>query len=201
MMMCSLSVIFTVLVLNFHSRRPETHEMPDFVRRGVCQWLAWLLRMERPGHDLTRKGMLGINRELSKFEQFSSKSLLANVLDIDDDIRSIMGGGSYTARIVTPRKLSSTTTDQEFETPNFQTLTHRRHSQIYSEARSELQQILHELRVITNKLREEQTKQEEASDWQFAAMVVDRLCLYVFILFSVVSTTSILLSAPSIFLD
>jgi len=31
MLMCSLSVVFTVLVLNYHHRTPDTHEMPDWV--------------------------------------------------------------------------------------------------------------------------------------------------------------------------
>ena len=32
MLMCSLSVVFTVLVLNYHHRTPDTHEMPRWVR-------------------------------------------------------------------------------------------------------------------------------------------------------------------------
>ena len=31
MLMCSLSVAFTVLVLNYHHRTPDTHEMPNWV--------------------------------------------------------------------------------------------------------------------------------------------------------------------------
>jgi len=31
MMMCSLSVVFTVLVLNLHYRSPGTHRMPTWV--------------------------------------------------------------------------------------------------------------------------------------------------------------------------
>ena len=90
MLMCSLSVICTVLVLNFHWRRPDTHQMPHWVRRGICQWLAWLLRMERPGHNLTRKELVA-SKQL-QIEEKTSKSLLANVLDIDDDIRCLVEG-------------------------------------------------------------------------------------------------------------
>lgn len=32
MLMCSLSVVFTVLVLNCHYRTPDTHQMPRWVR-------------------------------------------------------------------------------------------------------------------------------------------------------------------------
>ena len=31
MLMCSLSVVFTVLVLNYHHRSPDTHSMPEWV--------------------------------------------------------------------------------------------------------------------------------------------------------------------------
>lgn len=90
MLMCSLSVICTVLVLNFHWRRPDTHEMPQWVRRGICQWLAWLLRMERPGHNLSRRELVAAKQ--LQIEERTSRSLLANVLDIDDDIRCLVEG-------------------------------------------------------------------------------------------------------------
>ncbi len=52
------------------------------------QWLPWLLRMNRPGKPITRKTIIMTNRmkELEMKEK-SSKSLLANVLDMDDDFR------------------------------------------------------------------------------------------------------------------
>ena len=35
MLMCSLSVAFTVLVLNYHHRTPDTHEMPNWVSHKI----------------------------------------------------------------------------------------------------------------------------------------------------------------------
>ncbi len=62
------------------------------------QWLPWILRMGRPGKKITRKTILLSNRmkELELKER-SSKSLLANVLDIDDDFRHVGISGSQTA--------------------------------------------------------------------------------------------------------
>lgn len=62
------------------------------------QWLPWLLRMSRPGKKITRKTILLSNqmKELELKER-SSKSLLANVLDIDDDIRHVGINSSQTA--------------------------------------------------------------------------------------------------------
>jgi len=33
MLMCTLSMIMTIVVLNLHHRSPEMYEMPDLVRR------------------------------------------------------------------------------------------------------------------------------------------------------------------------
>lgn len=62
----------------------------------------------------------------------------------------------------------------------------------------ELGQILKELRMITDKLRKEDEAAEITNDWKFAAMVVDRLCLIIFTLFTVIATIAVLFSAPHI---
>lgn len=59
------------------------------IKMLFLQWLPCLLRMSRPGKKITKKTILGGNRRAKGMElqEKSSKSLLANVLDIDDDIR------------------------------------------------------------------------------------------------------------------
>lgn len=63
------------------------------IKSVFLQWLPWILRMGRPGRKITRKTILLSNRmkELELKER-SSKSLLANVLDIDDDFRHTISG-------------------------------------------------------------------------------------------------------------
>lgn len=55
-------------------------------------WLPWILRMSRPGKKVTRKTIL-MNSRIKEMElkERSSRSLLANVLDMDDDFRSATG--------------------------------------------------------------------------------------------------------------
>lgn len=47
-------------------------------------------------------------------------------------------------------------------------------------------------------LRKEDEGAYVSRDWKFAAMVVDRLCLYIFTLFTIGATLAVLLSAPHI---
>lgn len=47
-------------------------------------------------------------------------------------------------------------------------------------------------------LRKEDEDHDVARDWKFAAMVVDRLCLIFFTLFTIIATIAVLLSAPHI---
>ena len=60
--------------------------MPEWVQVVFLQWVPWFLRMSRPGEKITRKSiqMQKKMKELDK-KEIASKSLLANVLDQDDD--------------------------------------------------------------------------------------------------------------------
>lgn len=70
------------------------------IKSVFLQWLPWILRMGRPGKKITRKTIMLTNRmkELELKER-SSKSLLANVLDIDDDFRHVSGMTGSTTQI------------------------------------------------------------------------------------------------------
>lgn len=202
MLMCSLSVVFTVLVLNYHHRTPDTSDMPRWVsslrdsgskhlhkgfgaifksgvclqvKRGICEWLAWMMRMTRPGKELTRKKLMQTAklRELEMRER-SSKSLLANVLDLDDDIRANSNNIHY-ARVPMEDTMQS----------NYP-------------GRNELRSILKELQFLTDKMKKDEEFEDICNDWKFAAMVIDRLCLWLFTVFTIVSTFAILFSAPHI---
>lgn len=61
---------------------------------------------------------------------------------------------------------------------------------------SEMSDIVKELRTITGKLKKDEATQDILNDWRFAALVIDRLCLYVFICITAVATCSVLLQAP-----
>lgn len=115
MFMVASSVVSTILILNYHHRHADTHEMSDWVRicfsisASICvnaqlrkrsvrrcivqircvflYWLPWVLRMSRPGSATTPPPARAPPPPDLELRERSSKSLLANVLDIDDDFR------------------------------------------------------------------------------------------------------------------
>lgn len=146
------------------------------IKSVFLQWLPWILGMSRPGKKITRKTIMLSNRmkELELKER-SSKSLLANVLDMEDDFRhTAMANSSYMRGALTIDDSGCTW------------------------GQKDLQLILRELQFITNRMKKADEEAELISDWKFAAMVVDRFCLIVFTLFTIIATVTVLLSAPHI---
>ncbi|KAK9889204.1 hypothetical protein WA026_004484 [Henosepilachna vigintioctopunctata] len=187
MFMVASSVVLTVVVLNYHHRKPDIHEMPQWIKTVFLQWLPWILRMSRPGKKITRKSIL-MNSRMKELElkERSSKSLLANVLDIDDDFRNVSGGNN--ASMTTSLGggfIRHPTTIEDTALPS-------------SATQRDLQHILRELQFITNRMKKSDEEAEVISDWKFAAMVVDRFCLIIFTLFTIVATVAVLVSAPHI---
>ncbi|KAK2174750.1 hypothetical protein NP493_779g01025 [Ridgeia piscesae] len=179
MLMCSLSVVFTVLVLNYHHRTPDTHEMPDWVKKFICEWLAWLLRMRRPGcsNICDKRRSSKVRTPDHEMAGRSSRSLLANVLDLDDDF----GGAKAYCNGVTIENGGLAVTELSSGGASYQ-----------------LKYILKELKVLTNKVKSDEEVADKCNDWKFAALVIDRLCLWMFTVFTIVSTMAIIFSAPHV---
>lgn len=49
MFMVASSVVSTILILNYHHRNANTHEMSGWVKLIFLYWLPMILRMKRPG--------------------------------------------------------------------------------------------------------------------------------------------------------
>uniref|UniRef100_A0A8B9M021 Si:ch211-39a7.1 n=1 Tax=Astyanax mexicanus TaxID=7994 RepID=A0A8B9M021_ASTMX len=61
----------------------------------------------------------------------------------------------------------------------------------------QLQVILDEVRFIADRFRAQDENESVADQWKFAAAVIDRLCLVAFSVFNIICTISILMSAPN----
>lgn len=143
------------------------------VRKVFLLWLPWLLRMQRPGHPVTRRDLFRSTKvqEMELKEQRASRSLLDVPSEGNEDFRPS----------------SSPAPLQRVPYANVSSCLH---------AEAELAAILRELKVITARLRKDDADADVVSDWQFAAMVVDRICLINFTIFTVASTILSLGSAP-----
>ena len=71
-------------------------------------------------------------------------------------------------------------------------------SSISPPIKKELGLILKEIRVITDKIRDDEDSSSIEGDWRFAAMVLDRLCLLFFTTFTILVTVAVLVAAPHV---
>ncbi|RUS76821.1 hypothetical protein EGW08_015419, partial [Elysia chlorotica] len=196
MVMCSMSIIFTVGVLNFHYRTPDTHMMPYWIKHLICGWLAWGLRMRRPGGANSKKALLQRSQvkdyKLAPLEE-KSRSLMANVLDTDDDPRTMANNGSGGFFKMDDSCSTTLTSNGGCVTSLGPALG----SPIASTTmRHDITSILRELKKITCKFRKEEEQEDAKNDWKFAAMVMDRLFFIICFVFTMGSTIAILASAP-----
>lgn len=175
-------------------------------RAIFLQWLPWCLRMSRPNREITLKTIRMSNKmKQMELQERSSKSLLANVLDIEDDIRhySLGPGGNTSATLNSAYMRGTSTTSSMHHAHQHSSSTGAvalslDDSGSCSVAQRELQLILKEIQFITGRMQKNDEEAAIISDWKFAAIVMDRFCLIVFTLFTIVATLVVLCSAPHI---
>ena len=52
--------------------------------------------------------------------------------------------------------------------------------------------------MITEKIKSDEEAASVEADWKFAAMVLDRLCLVFFTVFTIIATLAVLATAPHV---
>ncbi|EGT55171.1 hypothetical protein CAEBREN_30258 [Caenorhabditis brenneri] len=196
MIVVTASTVFTVYVLNLHYRTPETHDMGPWTRNLLLYWIPWILRMKRPGHNLTYASLPPL---FTSKPNRHSESLIRNIKDnehslsransFDADCRlnqyimtqSVSNGLTSMASIPSTMISSANGTSTDVSQQATLLILHR---------------IYHELKIVTKRMIEGDKEEQASNNWKFAAMVVDRLCLYVFTIFIIASTIGIFWSAP-----
>ena len=141
----------------------------------------------------------------------SSKSLLANVLDINDDFgvmrskhlkiskeNGILGNhlsrmGSYENETNYLNRENSLNSDI-----NESTLSSLSKAEMQS-LKLNLNLIFCELKYLTKKIRDDEDDESKSLYWKFAAMVIDRLCIIFFAAATLISTIIILFSSKNFF--
>ncbi|XP_061100933.1 neuronal acetylcholine receptor subunit alpha-7-like, partial [Conger conger] len=197
MMIVGLSVVVTVLVLQFHHHDPHGGKMPKWIRVVLLNWCAWFLRMKKPGED---RKLIGYKYSHAPQHHSSASSIQLTAVggqpaNTNGNMNMYFGyhamenpccHPSSDSGVMCSRPASSPLDDRE--PPGRTPLA----GQI-----PEISKILEEVQYIARRFREQDEAEVICSEWKFAAAVVDRLCLVAFSLFSIICTFTILMSAPN----
>jgi len=194
--LCTLSLIMTIMALTFHHAKPQVYSMPRWVRVGICQWLAWFLRMERPGKDLSGSQLM------QEYNDYKKDKHRAHVI-MHDIMKPSTVNAFLSAASSTPQE------PQAAVRPSFLGALARsvgggaeaaaapdESSKVMDGVREDLKALLVELRYMTQKIKEDDSAEDLVEEWQFAAQVVDRLCFWVCSFAFIGGTMAIFLCIP-----
>ncbi|KAA8595377.1 hypothetical protein FQN60_012512 [Etheostoma spectabile] len=218
MMIVGLSVVVTVLVLQFHHHDPHGGKMPKWVRVILLNWCAWFLRMKKPGEE--RKTAVSSSSPPNyKYSNpapphhTSTNSIQMSTIPGQASTQSTTTNGNMNLyfgyhSMGTDNPAFPPSTDSGVVVcgggggghPNGSS-PHDIHPEqartLLLEQVPEISRILEEVHYIAQRFREQDEGEAICSEWKFAAAVVDRLCLVAFSLFSIICTFTILMSAPN----
>ncbi|XP_035275942.1 neuronal acetylcholine receptor subunit alpha-7 isoform X2 [Anguilla anguilla] len=199
MMIVGLSVVVTVLVLQFHHHDPHGGKMPKWIRVVLLNWCAWFLRMKKPGED---RKLIGYKYSHAPQHHSSASSIQLNAVaaqpaNTNGNMNAYFGyhamesaccppGGDSGLACGRPPTAGPPLDDRE-----------RPRTPLAAGHIPEIARILEEVQYIARRFREQDEAEAVCSEWKFAAAVVDRLCLVAFSLFSIICTFTILMSAPN----
>ncbi|KAJ8390992.1 hypothetical protein AAFF_G00097700 [Aldrovandia affinis] len=196
MMIVGLSVVVTVLVLQFHHHDPHGSKMPKWVRVVLLNWCAWFLRMKQPGED---RKLIGYKYSHAPPHHSSASSIEMSAA-VGQPVTSTNGNMNMYFSYHTmenpccpPNGDSGVVCGRVGSSP----ADERDPNRALAQHGPEIGRILDEVRYIAQRFRNQDESEAVSSEWKFAAAVVDRLCLVAFSLFSIICTFTILMSAPN----
>ncbi|KAG7324123.1 hypothetical protein KOW79_012139 [Hemibagrus wyckioides] len=210
MVIVGLSVIATVLVLQYHYHDPDGGKMPKWTRVVLLNWCAWFLRMRRPGEHHVHSACH--NKPLHRgsvssvelcVDQGTLQSSNTNTLYIGfRGAEAVHCSGSAETALICGRFTRGNEEEVLLSGATVAPLGTRTgdgHSRgiVGGPAMTDLAKILEEVRYITKRLRNRDEDASMCNEWKFAAAVIDRMCLMAFSFFTILCTFGILMSAPN----
>uniref|UniRef100_A0A3Q2ZJ76 Neuronal acetylcholine receptor subunit alpha-7-like n=1 Tax=Kryptolebias marmoratus TaxID=37003 RepID=A0A3Q2ZJ76_KRYMA len=189
MVIVGMSVVATVIVLQFHHHNLNNGHMPRWVRLVLLQWVPWFLRMKRPGEGA--EPTLSSCQADTRSKTLSSPTTTATTATIPTPAPSPNGHLPY---------MGFQTSGPCGVEPGGERSAplHAQSGLIRSVAvDNQLQALLAEVQFLVERVREQDRQLSVAEQWQFAAAVIDRLCLVGFSVFNIICTIAILMAAPN----
>ncbi|XP_037336277.1 acetylcholine receptor subunit beta isoform X1 [Pungitius pungitius] len=176
MILVTFSVILSVVVLNLHHRSPSTHRMPMWVRKIFIHLLPPYLYMLRPKVETPLSLELMPRREKKVF----TISKVADEYFIRKPDSSIL--------FPKPNRFQPegmcTDLRKFIDGPSS-----------YLTLPDELKSAIDAITFIAEALQAEKDFEALREDWQYVAMVVDRMFLWIFVIFTTVGTLAIFADA------
>ncbi|XP_064805839.1 neuronal acetylcholine receptor subunit alpha-7-like [Oncorhynchus masou masou] len=258
MVTVGMSVVATVVVLQYHHHDPNSGDMPQWVELVLLQWVPWFLRMKRPGEwgELTPhhspsnpqtktcfsppttttttttpapstlpQSLTSLQASLSQLRPHPQPNGhrpyigFQNPIEPDPAVTWRGGGRRGSDTLILHHHPPSSTM---FGSPPPQPPTSLdpdpsgsscveagagavEAGTCHAQARvfqagvveAQLQALLEEVQFLANRFREQDRRVSVAEKWQFAAAVIDRLCLVGFSVFNIICTITILMAAPN----
>ncbi|XP_069775945.1 acetylcholine receptor subunit beta [Narcine bancroftii] len=171
MILVAFSVIMSVVVLNLHHRSPNTHTMPNWIRQIFIETLPPFLWIQRPVTTPSPDSKPTIISR-SNDEYFIRKPAGDFVCPVDN-----------TRVAVQPQRLFSEMKWHLNDVAQPMTLP------------QELKEAVEAIKYIAEQLESASEFDDLKKDWQYVAMVADRLFLFVFFTFTSIGTLSVFLDA------
>uniref|UniRef100_A0A3Q2YSU6 Neuronal acetylcholine receptor subunit alpha-7-like n=1 Tax=Hippocampus comes TaxID=109280 RepID=A0A3Q2YSU6_HIPCM len=171
MVIVGMSVVATVFVLQFHHHNPKNGKIPHWVNLVLLQWVPWFLRMKRPGGDMPSHPHLSFGKSQETPLSLNPVSTTTSPGSCGED------AGMGLGRADPSNAQSGLNGSREVD--------------------NQLKALLTEVQFLVERVREQDRQLSLAEQWQFAAAVIDRLCLVGFSIFNIICTIAILMAAPN----
>ncbi|MGH0163602.1 UNVERIFIED_CONTAM: hypothetical protein FKN15_003245 [Acipenser sinensis] len=169
MILVTFSVILSVVVLNLHHRSSSTHDMPLWVRKIFIHILPRFLGMQRPKPEDPLEETLPPRKE--------------NMVRLNN-----RGGDEYFIR----------KPDSDFILPRASRCSVETHFDGHSRCLilpPDLKSAIKAVTYMAEQLKNQESQDTLTEDWQYIAMVVDRLFLWLFVLITSLGTLALFLHA------
>ncbi|XP_056439113.1 cholinergic receptor, nicotinic, alpha 11 [Gadus chalcogrammus] len=191
MIIVGASVVATVVVLQYHHHDPNGGTMPKWMQLVLLQWVAWFLRMKRPGEseDPERPPCAPHLRRCSSGSQTNSLPNAPEPSSANNNGGLLYMGFQSLDDVGCPSTVSSG--------GGFGGAGGCPALGVGGMGDPQLQALLEEVRYLADRFREQDEAAGTADQWKFAGAVIDRLCLVAFSVFNIICTISILMSAPN----
>ncbi|XP_018495904.1 acetylcholine receptor subunit beta-like 1 [Galendromus occidentalis] len=199
-LMNTMSILVTVIIINWNFRGPRTHRMPNWIRILFLTYLPTILFMKRPSKTRLRWMMdmpgLGVHHHhfRPQCNIKANKVTDFELAEVHTEVHhpNCMQNRDKANEVASPNNAASATENaNQAQTESVQT------DLVY--LCPDALRATEAIDFIAEHLRCEDEYVQIREDWKYVAMVIDRLQLYIFFAVTAAGTMGILLDAPHIF--